>query len=156
LVPGSTGLVPGADRNCAYFRDANYGGFSDWRGPTLKEVQTALANGLHSHLDYFDDGGVTPDDGVYRWTSCQVNKGKGTVATIRFADGHTVNRDHNALNTFQICVRGKPRTDDCGAGKKNNKGLAAATFHSQPLTTALLLSPLGLVFAARCVPPRRP
>jgi hypothetical protein len=139
-------------------RPANGGGYTDWRVPTLGEVQEALANGLNSHLDFFLDGGATPDDGNYRWTACK-KKVKGHLHTyaIRYTDGDIF---LGYLPVYpMICVRGQPRdlTNDCpsGPGKKKRQGGATSAL-SQTATGALLLLPLGLIAAARSLRPRRP
>jgi hypothetical protein len=133
------------------------GGFTDWRAPTLGEVQEALANGLNSHLDFFNDGGATPDDSKYRYTLCKKKvQGASNTYAIRYTDG-------NVKLTLTggdqlICVRGQaadPANDCPGPGKKNNKSVAKIGL-SQTSTGALLLFPLGLVIAARCLQARRP
>jgi hypothetical protein len=133
----------------------NGGGYTDWRAPTLGEVQEALANGLNSHLNFFLDG--SPDDGLYRWTGCSAGKKKGTNYTyiIRYTDGSIQTNAFSALPL--ICVRGAPAdlTNDCPwfPGKKKNSGFNSTL--SQTSTGALLLLPLAVVLAARCLRPRR-
>jgi hypothetical protein len=136
---------------------ANGGEFTDWRPPTVGEIAAALGNGLNSHLDFFLNG--NPDDGVYRWTACtQKIKGKLHRYIVRFTDGDTalVNLSLGIDGVHMVCVRGVTQPNDCpgGPGKKN---LASATSAlSQTATGALLLLPLGIVVAARCLRPRRP
>ena len=74
-IPGATngdGIpASGSPDFCERILDsypAGNGGYTDWRIPTVAEVEEAIANGLKSHLDFFSDG--RPDDGVYRWTGC--------------------------------------------------------------------------------------
>jgi hypothetical protein len=130
---------------------ANGGGFTDWRAPTLGEVQEALANGLNSHLDFFNDGGATPDDGVYRWTACTKKvQGAWNNYKIRFIDGDVILTLVGGPHL--ICVRGAaadPANDCPGVGKKKNQ-------LSQTSTGALLLLPLAVVLAARFGRTRKP
>jgi hypothetical protein len=133
----------------------NGGGYTDWRAPTLGEVQEALANGLNSHLNFFLNG--SPDDGLYRWTRCSAGKKRGAQYsyTIRYSDGDVQPKAFDALPL--ICVRGLPpdSANDCpGHGKKNSRSVPKNEL-SQTSTGALLLLPLGLVVAARCLRPRR-
>jgi hypothetical protein len=132
------------------------GGYTDCRLPTLGEVQEALANGLNSHLDFFDDGEVTPDDGLYRWTSCTKKvRGLTNRYAIRYTDESVILSYVSGLHV--ICVRGAasyPAIDCPGNGKKNRVGATSSL--SQTATGALLLLPLGVVLAARCLRPRRP
>jgi hypothetical protein len=172
----STGLVWGTDiriwgfpngtaQNYNYCNDlmnqnpANGGGFTDWRVPTVEEIHDSLANGLNSHLDFFLDG--SPDDFKYRWTACtQRIKGISYRYMVRFADGHTdlpitiVGRP----DTHLICVRGLPADlrNDCPGkpGKGSRSGAANAL--SQTSTGTLLLLPLAVVLATRCLKARRP
>ena len=132
------------------------GGFTDWRAPTLGEVQQALANGLNSHLDFFNDSGTTPDDGKYRYTACKKKiQGAYNTYAIRFTDG-SIKLTLTGGDQL-ICVRGQPAdpANDCpGAGKKKNRSGAASAL-SQTSTGALLLLPLALVVATRCLRPPR-
>jgi hypothetical protein len=127
----------------------SYGGFSDWRAPTLGEFQTALANGLNAHLDYFLNGAGSGD---YYWTSCDKRvKGALNTYAIRHSDGN-VRLSFVSTGNWIICVRGLPADpkNDCpSAGKKSNH-LAQTT------TGALLLLPLAVVLAASRLRPRRP
>jgi hypothetical protein len=136
---------------------ANGGGFTDWRMLTVGEIETALANELNSHLNFFLNG--NPDDGVYRWTTCtQKIKGKLHRYMVRFADGDTIL--HNLAigidGVHMVCVRGLPKPNDCpsGPGKKNNRSGTISAL-SQTSTGALLLLPLGVVLMARCLQARR-
>ena len=129
----------------------NGGGHTDWRLPTLAEVQAALANGLNSHLDFFNNGGATLDDGAFRWTSCQAKqKGRFYSYVIRYTDG---NFRLSTSGTAQvICVRGAPAdlVNDCpsSSGKKNRS-------LSRTSLGALLMLPFALVVGACLLPGRR-
>jgi hypothetical protein len=138
---------------------ANGGGYTDWRFPTVAEVQEAIANGLNSHLDFFQNG--NPDDGVYRWTAC-TRKIKSLIHryTIRFTDGDLVLLPFDGFHDAHIlCVRGAPAdtANDCplGPGKKKNRS-GATNALSQTTTGTLLLLPLAVVLAARYLRQRRP
>jgi hypothetical protein len=140
-------------------KPANGGGFTDWRAPTVGEIESALANGLDSHLDYFLNG--SPSDFVYRWTNCKTKiKGVPYRYKVRYSDGDTVahNMRIGSDGNHLICVRGVPAdpANDCpgGSRKKNNRGASSAL--SQTTTGALLLLPLAVVLAARRLRPRRP
>jgi hypothetical protein len=154
LTSSSGGGASSTDTNCDFNLNnhPDGGGYTDWRQPTLGEVQEALANGLNSHLDFFDDGGVTPDDGMYRWTSC-TKKVRGLIN--RYAIRYT---DQSVILSFVsgphvICVRGAAADpeNDCpsGRGKKNRS--SATSPLSQTSTGALLLLPLAVVLTARCL-----
>jgi hypothetical protein len=156
--PSTTGVGIAACASCiqdACDRNLNQqpqgGGFTDWRAPTVGEVQAALANGLNSHLDFFNDGGATPDDGAYRWTACTKKvKGANNIYAVRYTDG-AVRLDLVGGNQL-ICVRGRAAdtANDCpGPGKKKNA-------LSQTSAGAVMLLPLAVVLAARCLRPRRP
>jgi hypothetical protein len=110
-----------------------------------------LANGLNSHLDFFNDGGATPDDGRYRWTACmQRVKGRWKEYAIRFTDGNVALESLAAFPV--ICVRGKPANPEADCpGKKNSKSHA----FSQATAGAVLLLPLAVVLAVRCLRPRQ-
>jgi hypothetical protein len=162
--PGSSpGLSGSFDGWCSQELNsdpAKGGGFTDWRSPTVDEVTEALANGLYSHLDFFLDG--TPDDSVYRWTTC-TTKVKGTLHRykVRYSDGNVVlhNLSGSSDGNFVVCVRGLPAdiANDCPAspGKKKNRSGATSAL-SQMSTGALLLLPLAAVLAARRLKARRP
>jgi hypothetical protein len=140
------------------FPDAN-GGYTDWRAPTVGEINEAIANGLNIHLDFFRNG--TPNDFVYRLTGCLKKIKKQTYRyAVRYADG-----DLQYYTTFGgvsglslVCVRGLPADtqNDCpgGHGKKNRSSATRAV--SQISTGALLLLPLAVVMATRCKKERRP
>jgi hypothetical protein len=158
--PGLSGSFDGWCNQELNSKPANGGGFTDWRSPTVGEVNEALANGLYSHLDFFLDG--TPDDSVYRWTTC-TTKVKGTLHRykVRYSDGNVVlhNLSGSSDGNFVVCVRGLPAdiANDCPAGpgkKKNRSGATSAL--SQMSTGALLLLPLAAVLATRCLKARRP
>jgi hypothetical protein len=140
-----------------YLNSVSYGGFSDWRVPTLGEVEVALANGLNSHLDYFLDG--SGDDGDYYWTACE-KRVKGIINNynIRHSDGAIRLSYQSGAGNWLICVRGLPADpkNDCPSEGKKNSPASAASALSQTATGGLLLLPLGIVVAARCVRPRRP
>jgi hypothetical protein len=131
---------------------ANGGGFTDWRVPTVGEIQEAIDNGLNSHLDFFLNG--SPDDFKYRWTACTKKIKRFTYRYIvRFADGVTQLpiTISGRPDTHLICVRGLPAdtANDC-PDKTNNRSRAMNTL-SQTYTGALLLVPLAVVLAARCL-----
>jgi hypothetical protein len=157
--PGLSGSFDGWCNQELNSDPAKGGGFTDWRSPTVGEVTEALANGLYSHLDFFLDG--TPDDSVYRWTTC-TTKVKGTLHRykVRYSDGNVVlhNLSGSSDGNFVVCVRGLPAdtANDCPAGpgkKKNRSGATNAL--SQTATGAFLLLPLAVVLAARCFRPRQ-
>lgn len=131
------------------------GGFTDWRLPTVGEVQDALANGLNSHLDFYYASGSQPVDAEYRWTRCEAPKVRGAPNKylIRYTDGKVI---QDAFASHQvICVRGLAADNDCPApGKKKNRSGANSAL-SQTSTGALLLLPLAVVLATRCVYGRR-
>jgi hypothetical protein len=160
--PGTSPALSGSSDNwCNQELNSNPakgGGFTDWRSPTVGEVTEALANGLYSHLDFFLDG--TPDDSVYRWTTC-TTKVKGWLHRykVRYSDGNVVlhNLAGSSDGNHVICVRGLPNPNDCpsGPGKKKNRTDASSAM-SQTSTGILLLLPLAVVLAARCLKVRRP
>ncbi len=132
------------------------GGFTDWRTPTVGEVQRAVVNGLSSHLDFYYDDGVQSVDGEYRWTRCPAPKVRGasSLYAIRYADG-----DYRSgiFEVHQvICVRGVAPDDrnDCPGAAGGNKKHKATI--SQTATGAFLLLPLCLVIAAQCARVRTP
>lgn len=130
------------------------GGFTDWRPASAGEVQEALANGLASHLDFYYTAGNQSVDSVVRFTSCNSPTIKGAKPKyyISFVDGSI---GYDLQSHHNICVRGLPNDNDCpGPGKKKNR-MGATTALSQTATGALLLLPLAVVLAARCLHPRR-
>jgi hypothetical protein len=125
-----------------YLNDATAGGgFTDWRPPTLGEVEEALANGLNSHLDYFLNG--SGDDGVYYYTSCtQKVRGLPNAIAVRHSDGD-VRLGYVAFG-YLVCVRGLPSDNDCpGNGKGGDKKKRTAAL-SSAATGATQLLPLCL------------
>jgi hypothetical protein len=163
LGGGSTGVSgDGVQQSCNNFLNdvAAGGGYTDWRPATVGEINKALANGLNTHLDFFLNG--SPDDGVYRWTACtKTIRGDFHRYAVRYSDGNLVlfnlSRSEGGEGVFNICVRGLPAnpTNDCPSTRKNNSPSTTNTY-SQSSTGALLLLPLAVVLAARCLRPRRP
>jgi hypothetical protein len=141
--PYATAAFP--PQYCEY-RD--YNGFSDWRHPTLGEIEETLANGLNEHLDFFLDGGATPDDNLYHATSCNTKvRGSRKYYVIRFSDGdvHLTN-GAGEINPY-VCVRGvdaDPDNDCPGKKKGGGKGKNAMLL-PRSATGAILLLPLCLV-----------
>ncbi|TWU28461.1 DUF1566 domain-containing protein [Bythopirellula polymerisocia] len=121
-----------------------YNGHSDWRVPTLGEVEEAVANGLNFHLDFFLDGG--PDDGSYRYTTCSIKqRGVRLWYAIRFSDGDTKLTNGTA---GILCVRGAPSDNDCPSNKKGGgNGSKHSMWLPRTTTGAILLFPLCLVVA---------
>lgn len=123
--------------------NGGYGGFSDWRPPTISEVQSALANGLSSHLDFFLDG--SDDDGSYRWTAdFEKIKGRTHRYKIRYTDGETLLTWGSSGPT--ICVRGGSTSGGGGKGGKGKNNTSA--FLQRSMTGGLLLLPLCLVVSS--------
>jgi hypothetical protein len=139
-----------------YFEDKpEAGGFTDWRPPSVGEVQDALTNGLASHLDFYYAAGNQADDGKYRFTSCNAPKIRGSTPkyVIRYSDGNIISAGFDSYQS--ICVRGSADDGDCpGPGKKKNRSSATSAL-SQTATGSLLLLPLAIAVAARCVCSRR-
>ncbi len=126
------------------------GGQTDWRAPTVREVLTALDNGLATHLDYSYDAGIQPVDSRPRWTQCTALFMKGLDGG--FAVDHT-NGTYTLQQEFYpgeynqelVCVRGAPANldQDCpnkkgnlpsedggsGGGKGNGNGKGKNTMH---------------------------
>lgn len=160
---GGSGIFPEGD--CMDMNQMNYAGYSDWRLPSIGEVEEALANGLQFHLDHFLDDG--PDTGEYRWSSCVAKiRGVNSRYKIRFADGDVLAVPNSSASTPQVCVRGVPEPDDCFApsgteggkgdgdgGGKGGKGKNAMLL-PRSATGAVLLLPLCLV-AGYCSTKRR-
>jgi hypothetical protein len=154
---GSPTSSNGSPTVCNYYFGATpeAGGFTDWRPPSVGEVQAALANGLASHLDFYYAAGNQPDDGKHRYTSCNAPKIRGATPkyVIRYSDGSIISSGFDSYQS--ICVRGRADDGDCpGPGKKKNRSSSAGAL-SQTSTGALLLLPLVVVIGARCVRSRR-
>jgi hypothetical protein len=134
------------------------GGYNDWRAPTVGEINEAIANGLNSHLDFFGDG--RPTDLVYRWTACtKKSKARTYRYAVRYFDSDLQLYQHfgGVSGLSIICVRGVPADtkNDCPGQGKGNLGGAMEPL-SQTSTGALLLLPLAIVLATRCLKVRRP
>ncbi len=98
------------------------GGHTDWRNPTVGEIDEAIDNGLNAHLDFLYDQGFQSVDDLYRLTACagKKNRGNPTVYKYRYSDGDTLALFESDVPV--ICVRGLPETPDSCPGKKKGGG----------------------------------
>jgi hypothetical protein len=89
-------------------------GFTDWRAPTVREVLTALDNGLAGHLDYSYDAGIQSVDGLPRWTQCVASlesisksaKKKNGGFLVYHTDGSLLLDQGVPFTQELLCVRG--------------------------------------------------
>lgn len=151
------------------------GGFTDWRAPTVREVFTALENGLGSHLDYGYEAGVQPPTALKRWTQCEASLEFVLGRKYKqYFGGFAVNHSDGSFTLQQsisgpeglLCVRGVPANSDAdcpnskgelpsddggsGGGKGNGKGknamlLPRSAMGSLLLLPAMVIGSVGLV-----------
>lgn len=143
------GRTYGTTRNDDYyasgFNDLAYGGYTDWRLPTLADVEAALDNGLNGHLDFFLDGGTTPDNDEYRWVA-DVEKFRGSYKrfSVRFLDGD-VRSELSGGNPI-VVVRGvlpeDPRPGNANGKGKNNSATLLSSSATVPEPSTLILGAL--------------
>ncbi|MGI9427294.1 MAG: hypothetical protein ACR2NM_01460 [Bythopirellula sp.] len=156
-----------AENYCVELGESPLGeGYTDWRLPTVRELNTAIANGLNTHLDFFYAAGNQGVDSDYRFTGCTfVAKNTLRRWTYRYSDGDVLDNG-GSFFANAICVRGvaPDYQNDCldkkgnfpeegpgkGGGKKKKNSQASAL----PMT-ALLFMPLAVVIAARWTRLRR-
>jgi hypothetical protein len=134
----------------------SYGGYSDWRPPTVGETQTALANGLYTHLDYFLNGNAG-DSAAYYWTACakylhpKKRKFYQGVYAIRHSDG--AQRLSTKAENWLVCVRGKPRATDCETPLGSVSRVSPRM--QRIIAGGTLLLPLCMVAVVTCMKRRR-